>query len=196
MIRGENLVPVRFDLSALVRRSVATFYSHLVTRHTGQALRIGIESQIKDMQSLCLSILDFSQVAVLDYSCADETVAKLLRRYQEADRPVDAYFIARGVSDRHRDALEEVLKRHGLALVAEVDGVGATLLGAATPEERAAWQALEGLVCAPAATVAARVSMDEPTAACTLDRLADRRIVLRRGSPVNYYALSPLARGA
>ena len=74
-----------FDLSTLVRRSVASLYSHLVTRPTGQALRLGIESQICELGTPCVSVLDFSQVAVLDYSCADETVAKLLKRYQQPD---------------------------------------------------------------------------------------------------------------
>jgi hypothetical protein len=42
MADGARLVPVRFDLSALVTRSVATFYSQLVTRPTGQALRLDL----------------------------------------------------------------------------------------------------------------------------------------------------------
>ncbi|NIQ53719.1 MAG: hypothetical protein GWN71_09965, partial [Gammaproteobacteria bacterium] len=66
------VVPLRFDLSDLVKRSVATLYSHLVTRPTGQALRLGIESQISELGALCLTVLDFSEVVVLDYSCADE----------------------------------------------------------------------------------------------------------------------------
>src|SRR5690606_34547844 len=89
MIGPNRVVPLRFDLSDLVRRSVASLYSHLVTRPTGQALRIGIESQIAELGAICVSILDFTQVIVLDYSCADETVAKLLMRYQQPDRPAE-----------------------------------------------------------------------------------------------------------
>ena len=190
----DRVVPLRFDLSALVRRSVATFYSHLVTRPTGQALRIGIESQIIELRGLCLSILDFSQVAVLDYSCADETIAKLLQRSQQPDRPAEAYFIARGVAERHREAIEEVLARHGLALVAEMVGAGPALLGAATAEERTTWTALEVLSRAPAGAVATRARRDESETARSLDRLVERRVVLRHGSPATYYALSALVR--
>jgi anti-sigma regulatory factor (Ser/Thr protein kinase) len=85
-----SIVSIRFDLSELVRRSIATLYSHLVTRPTGRAIRMGIEAQIAEMGTPCVSVLDFSDVVVLDYSCADETVARLIARFQAADRPGEA----------------------------------------------------------------------------------------------------------
>ena len=36
------MIPYSFDLSSLVKRSVASLYSHLVTRPTGRALRLGL----------------------------------------------------------------------------------------------------------------------------------------------------------
>ena len=71
---------VAIDLSRLHRRTLTSFYSNLVTRPTGRAVRMGVESQLADLDpadKACLSVLDFSQVQVLDYSCADEIVAKL-----------------------------------------------------------------------------------------------------------------------
>lgn len=38
-------------------------------------------------------MLDFTQVVVLDYSCADEAVARLMQRYNGNDRPAEVYFI-------------------------------------------------------------------------------------------------------
>src|SRR5690606_28866168 len=139
---GGPVVPIHFDLSALVRRSVASLYSHLVTRPTGQALRLGIQSQIGELGSVCVSILDFAQVVVLDYSCADEAVAKLIRHYIGPDRPAEVFFVARGVDDHHRETLEAVLVRHGLALAAELVGEGYTVLGEIAAEGRSAWRAL------------------------------------------------------
>lgn len=182
-----RVVPYRFDLSALVRRSVASLYSHLVTRPTGQALRYGIERQIADLGAPCLSVLDFSEVVVLDYSCADETVAKLIQRYRQEDRPADAYLIARGVGERHRDMIEAVLARHGLALVAEVDGVGFTLLGEIPALEREVWAAVERLAMASAADVATLVDAPAEALAAALDSLASHRVVLRRDEPVPVY---------
>src|SRR3712207_8382297 len=95
------------DLSQLHRRTVTSFYSNLVTRPTGRAIRMGVESQLAEVESgrrLCLSVLDFTQVCVLDYSCADEIVAKLLLRYAADERPSEAYFVARGLQEDHCEA--------------------------------------------------------------------------------------------
>lgn len=183
------VVPFRFDLSDLVRRSVASLYSHLITRPTGQALRLGIESQIGELGSLCVSVLDFSQVRVLDYSCADEAVAKLILRYQRADRPADAYFVARGVGESHRPTLEAVLERHGLALVIENEEAGAELLGPVEDIEHDTWHALEELVVADADAIAERIETDTASVDDALDALAERRVVVRSPVTARCYAL-------
>jgi hypothetical protein len=201
-----DVVPFSFDLSSLVRRSVASLYSHLVTRPTGRALRMGIESQIGELGSVCLSVLDFTQVVVLDYSCADEAVAKLIQRYQPADRPADAYFVARGLAEQHRHPIDEVLIRHDLLLVAEV-GREFVLLGAGGALEHAVWSQLQGMRAGSAAEVAARLRSAgwhaddrsfavadgaEAAVAHALEHLAERRVVLRRGSPESYVSLTTL----
>ena len=186
------LVPFSFDLSSLVKRSVASLYSHLVTRPTGRALRLGIESQITELGAACVSVLDFTQVVILDYSCADEAVAKLIQRFQPTDRPVDAYFIARGVAEQHREPLEEVLIRHGLVLVAEVEGVGFTLLGSPSLVEQLAWAALERAGTAPLAELARAAQHPEAEVASALESLAYRRAILADDVARAYRALSTL----
>jgi hypothetical protein len=187
----DHVIPFSFDLSSLVPRSVASLYSHLVTRPTGRALRLGIESQIGEIGSVCLSVLDFTQVVVLDYSCADEAVAKLIQRYQPSDRPADAYFVARGLGEQHRDPIDEVLIRHGLTLVAEVEGEF-TLLGRAEAAEHDAWHALQRVRLGRAGDVAIELDATETGVATALQRLADRRVVLQRGSSDSFYALTTL----
>ena len=187
-----NVVPFSFDLSSLVRRSVASLYSNLVTRPTGRALRLGIESQIGEVGSCCVSILDFTEVIVLDYSCADEAVAKLIQRYMQADRPADVYFIARGVAEQHCGPIETVLLRHGLALVAQRNGVGFTLLGTTTGREQAIWVALERAGFASLPELARATDHTEADARELLDGLARQRVVLPVDPPHAYYALSAL----
>ncbi len=189
-----DVASLSFDLSALVRRSVATLYSHLVTRPTGRALRLGIESQLEELGGPTLSILDFRQVVVLDYSCADEIVARLLRRFQAEDRPADVYFLARGVAERHREPIEEVLLRHGLALVAELDAGDVALLGDAPDFHRAAWGALERLRRAHAHQVAAALAASAADTAAALDALAGRRLALAARAQAPYVALTALVR--
>jgi sugar/nucleoside kinase (ribokinase family) len=186
-----NVIPFSFDLSSLVQRSVASLYSHLVTRPTGRALRLGIESQIGEIGSVCLSVLDFTQVVVLDYSCADEAVAKLIQRYQLADRPADAYFVARGLGEQHRDPINEVLIRHGLSLVAEVEGEF-TLLGRADTNEHEAWHALQRVRLGDADEVAIELDAAPAGVTAALERLAARRVVIRRGAGDSFCALTTL----
>ncbi len=188
----QSFVPVSIDLHSLVRRSVASLYSHLVTRPTGRALRLGIESQIVELGDRCLSVLDFRQVVILDYSCADEAVAKLVLRYMGDDRPADAYFLARGVSDHHLDPIEAVLARHNLALVAEVDDLGFTLLGEGSPMERYAWLALQEAGIASADDVAKRLRADIEETSAALASLARRRTVIRHADTPHYCALPVL----
>lgn len=192
---GRRVIPFSFDLSSLVRRSVASLYSHLVTRPTGRALRQGIESQIGESGHVCLSILDFTQVVVLDYSCADEAVAKLIQRYQSPERPADAYFVARGLAEQHREPIDEVLLRHGLTLVAEVDG-GYDLLGVISPLEHQAWRAVQDQGVADAAAVAGVLDgAPAETVAAALDALAARRVLFHRASPAAYVSLTTLLPG-
>ena len=107
------------DISMVLRQTLACdLYSNLVTRSTGAAVRGQIEQLLSESRDrgIALTVIDFSQVSMIDYSCADEVVAKLLMRYESDDPPADAYFLFRGVSDDHWDAIEAVLERHGLAL--------------------------------------------------------------------------------
>jgi hypothetical protein len=186
-----------FDLTRMHRRTVTSFYSNLVTRPTGRAVRMGLESQLAELdpgRKLCVSVLDFSQVNILDYSCADEIVAKLLLRYLAADRPADAYFVARGLQDHHREAVSEVLQRHGLLLVTLEPGDTAGLLGACNPFERTCWGALAARTCATVQEVSEDTGLPEIAVAPTLARLLAQRVAvsLPGGSLCE---LSTLARG-
>ena len=98
---------------AILQQSVAGFYADLVTRPTGRAVRENIE---RDLPPGTIAVMDFTGVGCLDYSCADEIVAKLLR-----DRP--AVLVLSGISEGHREAIEPVLTGHGLAaLIERADG--------------------------------------------------------------------------
>jgi len=183
-------VPHSIDLSALVRRTVASLYSHLVTRPTGHALRLGIESQISELGRFCVSVLDFTQVVVLDYSCADEAVAKLILRYQREDRPSDAYFVARGLAEQHVEPIEEVLARHDLALVAELEDAGFTLLGNVADSERAVWRLLHEVGAASPQEISRQLDAAQADVDTALAGLARRRALLKRDA--TYVSLTAL----
>jgi hypothetical protein len=140
------LTPMPLDLLKALARAECDLYSNLVTRATGRAVRGQLESMLSEMPGQRLAVLDFSHVGVLDFSCADEIVAQLLLRFG-AGLPAHApapqppsYFMFRGLAEAHLEALEPVLERHGLALVAEGPDGTMQLVGMVEPEEHTAWR--------------------------------------------------------
>ncbi len=184
--------PIAIDVGVLLQRSFASLYSHLVTRPTGRAVRLAIEAQVAESSRTSLSLIDFSEVSVIDFSCADEVVAKLIRRFLEEDRPGDALFVFRGVGQIHRDPIETVLHRQSLAAVAEVGG-RFELLGTRTEDEAHAWSVLEDHGRIEPADVADVLPGAHHREA--LGDLVTRRVVFAAPGGGGYHALSTLLGG-
>jgi anti-anti-sigma regulatory factor len=185
--------PVSIDVGHLVRRNVASLYSSLVTRPTGKAVRLAIENVVaEEVGRVSLSIIDLSQVTVIDFSCADEVVAKLLLRYLKKERPKDAFFVFRGIKELHRDTIEVVLERQSLIAVAESDTGSYQLIGAASWAEEEAWRVLERMGVVAEADVGGIAP--DPEAREALDSLVERRVVFHSPSSREYRALSSLMR--
>ena len=167
------------DISSVLRRTGCELYSNLVTRPTGVAVRTEIEQLLSVIGGRTLTVIDFSHVGVIDFSCADEIVAKLLLRYTDDAAPTEAYFLFRGLGDTHLDAIETVLEHHGLALVVELDGGTAAVVGLLGESERRVWAAVLAHGKAAAAELAEALGMSVADAVRVLDRLCRRRLVMR-----------------
>jgi len=122
------------DMHAVLQESVSGIYADLVTRPTGRVVRERIERTIASAaHEVDIARMDFGGVGCIDYSCADEIVAKLLRHHL-------AVLVLSGISDGHRETIEPVLARHGLAVLVErpdgtLEAVGAPDAAAALLEE-------------------------------------------------------------
>lgn len=167
------------DVSTVLRQTVACeLYSNLVTRPTGAAVRSQIEALVDHSDARSLAVIDFSHVAMIDFSCADEVVAKLLLRYVAAEREdQEAYFLFRGVNDDHWDAIEDVLERHGLALVLETDD-GVRIVGMVNDSEKAAWAMVFELGRAGATSLASAMHASTSDCERMLDDLHRRRLLM------------------
>jgi hypothetical protein len=101
-------------VQAVLQQAVSGFYSDLVTRPTGRAVRENIE---RELAPGTIAVMDFTGVGCLDYSCADEIIAKLVRDKVKV-------LLLRGLTDSHRESIEPVLAGAGLAVLCErADGV-------------------------------------------------------------------------
>ena len=183
---------MHIDVSTVLRQTLSCeLYSNLVTRPTGAAVRTQIEALLAESRERSLTVIDFSHVGMIDFSCADEVVAKLLLRYVAAERADrEAYFLFRGVNDDHWDAIEAVLERHGLALVLEtVDG--ARIVGMVNDGERRAWEKVYELGRTVPADLASALGTPPADCARMLDALHRRRLLMRLDD--GYIAVGGLA---
>ncbi len=158
----------------LLRETVTRPYRCLVTRPTGAAVRGRIEEALA--RSDChITLLDFSDVELLDLSCADEVVAKLL--LAEAAMP-PRFLVLRGLREDHHEAIEHVLTHHRLAVTATMHGRGEPrLLGWVSPDARAAFDCLCALAAAQPADLAEALGWSEGRAREALQALLAHRLI-------------------
>lgn len=142
-------IAISIDVGEVLQRTVTSLYAHLVTRPTGRAVRMAIQAQLQGAGDRSLSLIDLSEVVIIDFSCADEVVAKLLQQCRD-DEAHDALFVFSGVHEPHRHQIEVVLERQGLAAVAQTDPGTFQLLGVHSDREDRVWGLLEerGVVAA------------------------------------------------
>ena len=174
----------------LMQQSV-TLHSYLVTRPTGRAVRMAIETQLPGAGHLSLSVIDFSEVMLIDFSCADEVVAKLLQQYL-ADEPPDAFFIFRGVHEAQWDQILTVLDRQSLAAVVERDAGVFELVGVSSADESRVWGQLEERGVVDSEEIKTLFDAREDRQA--LSSLFSRGLAFRNPSSGSVHALSRLVR--
>jgi hypothetical protein len=179
-----RLSALSLDLRSALARTQSELYTNLVTRTTGRAVRGELELLLSPSDDVRLAVLDFSDVGVLDFSCADEIVAQLLLRFGAgvpAQRAIESpswYFMFRGLDDAHREALEPVLERHGLALIAEAADGSLELLGTVDAAEQMAWRLVMASGGGDVQAIAAHATEQCVDLAAQLQTLARRRLLL------------------
>lgn len=137
---GEALM---VDVGRLMSDRLGLSQSDLITRPTGRAVREAIEARTADASGGIVAVVELSGVRVMDFSCADEVVAKLLLRSRNSSRSARRYFIFRGREHLHGHAVAEVLSRRGLVAACAFGGRPFHLVGEVSNGQRTAWRALE-----------------------------------------------------
>jgi hypothetical protein len=117
-----------YDLHTILKEELKNGSNNLVTRSTGQAVRERIERDIEQAPDGSVIGLDFSKVGVIDYSCSDEIVAKLLSRLLAGEYG-DKYLVLTGMNDNQRENIEVALERKDLAILSETNEGTRAVLG-------------------------------------------------------------------
>ncbi len=112
--RGTGFGMIRYDLYKLLKEELGNGSKDLVTRPSGQAVRQRIERGIENEADGSVVALDFSEIGVIDYSCADEIVTKLVSRLLSGEYG-DKYLLLTGLNENQKENIEVALERKDLA---------------------------------------------------------------------------------
>lgn len=160
----------------LLRETIPGPYSDLVTRPTGRAVRTSIKQALV-AEPGTVALLDFSDVGLVDFSCADEVIAQLL-----LNPPTGATIVLRGLRDEQLEAIEHVLEHHSIAaLVQDPDSGEAKMVGRVSPDLRTAFFMLISAGPSTPAMLAAQLEWDVDHTATTLQTLAQLRLIRTEG---------------
>lgn len=118
----------KYDLYRILKEELKNGSSDLVTRPSGQVIRERIERDVEQEKDGTVVALDFSNIGVVDYSCADEIVAKLVSRLL-GNEYGDKYLMLTGLNDNQRENIEVALERKDLPVMAEMRNGERVLLG-------------------------------------------------------------------
>ncbi len=117
-----------YSLYRFLKEELKNGSSDLVTRPSGQVMRVRIEKNIEAEKNGEVIALDFSEIGIIDYSCADEVVAKLISRLW-GNEYGDRYIILTGLNDNQKENIEVALERKDLAVIARMRDGREILLG-------------------------------------------------------------------
>lgn len=117
-----------YNLYKLLKEELKNGSNDLVTRQSGQIIRERIERDIAQEENGSVITLDFSKIGIIDYSCADEIVAKSISRLL-GDEYGDKYIVLSGLNENQKENIEVALERKDLAVMAEMRDGKYVLLG-------------------------------------------------------------------
>ncbi len=156
----------------VLRESVCTPYRDLVTRSTGRAVRCSIQQALAAGAPV-VALLDFSEVGLVDFSCADEIIAKLL-----LDGSGGTFLMLQGLREEQLEAIEHVLSHHDLAALVHDRVSGACRpVGRLSADHHAAFESLQAVGPATAPALAERIGWNGARSAEVLVALARLRLV-------------------
>lgn len=117
-----------FSVREIMKEFLSNGSRSLVTRDTGKRMREALEERLQAEPEEVVAILDFKAVGILDYSCADEIVAKLISRLNAGEYGI-RYLIVRGLNSTQRENIEVALERKHLAALFLHDDKSWEILG-------------------------------------------------------------------
>jgi hypothetical protein len=119
---------IKYDLYKFLKEELGNGSKDLVTRPSGEKVRRRIERDMEKEPNGAVVALDFVKIGIIDYSCADEIVAKLVSRLLGGEYG-DKYLILTGLNENQKENIEVALERKDLAVTAAMKDGRTVVLG-------------------------------------------------------------------
>ena len=114
------------NLKTIIREEFQREIYDLLTRPTGQKILERLERDVVQAKDSATVVLDFSGVGVIDYSCADEVIAKFISRLL-ANEYGERYLVLKNLSEAQRENIQVALERKNLVALEEENGAWKTI---------------------------------------------------------------------
>jgi hypothetical protein len=153
--------------------------THLVTRATGALVRSAVAGVLGRAAPGSVLTLDFRDVGIVDFSCADELLAKLVTGLIAGEHG-DRYLCLAGLTESQRENITVALERKRLPVLLVHPDHGWDCLGSITPYLRETLRlvmAREGL---SAREMAGLLDLELTASSTRLINLHRQRLVSRR----------------
>jgi len=167
-----------YNLYSFLKEELKNGSSDLVTRPSGQVMRSRIEKQIEQERDGEIVALDFSHIGIIDFSCADEIIAKLISRLL-ANEYGDRYILLAGVNDNQKENIEVALERKDLAVMAELRTGDKVLIGSLNNYLRDTLELIISKNKISARDLSATMKLEANTSGTRLLNLHKKRLVKR-----------------
>lgn len=105
-----------YNLKMFMSEEMLNGSDNLVTRETGAVIRERLERELMKESDPTVAFFDFSGVGVIDYSCADEVIAKLTSRLLSNEYG-DKFIVLEGLSSNQMENIAVALERKKLAVL-------------------------------------------------------------------------------
>ena len=116
------------DMKSIIDEELKNGSNDLVTRETGNRIREKIEEELRSVKKSIIIFLNFSNIGIIDYSCADEIVAKLVSRLISGEYG-EKYILIKGLSPCQRENIEVALERKRLSVLSLTERGSCEIIG-------------------------------------------------------------------
>ncbi len=169
---------VKYDLYKILKDELGNGSKDLVTRPSGEKIRQRIERDMAAEPEGSVIALDFSRIGIIDYSCADEIIAKLVSRLLSGEYG-EKYLLLTGLNENHKENIEVALERKELAVVTEMQDGKRVLVGSLNNYLKETLEFIQKKKRVSARDLSAGLKLEPNTSGTRLLNLSKKRLVRR-----------------